>query len=88
MTKPQVKRRMAVKHAKGTDVNILTETYQQGLRVWNRDMTVDPAAIRNVLDDSSDAKAKSADPKRFYDNSLIQQVNRDHAAKLFPGEIR
>jgi len=32
------------------------------------------------------AKAKSADPKRFYDNSLIQQVNRDHAAKLFPGE--
>ena len=33
------------------------------------------------------ANAKSADPKRFYDNSLIQQVNRDHAAKLFPGKF-
>ncbi|MEO6164676.1 MAG: hypothetical protein ABIP88_11095 [Candidatus Binatia bacterium] len=51
-------------------------------------MTVDPAAIRNVLDDSSDAKAKSADPKRFYDNSFIQAVNRDHASKLFPGEVK
>ena len=55
---------------------------------WNRDMSVDPAAIRNVLDDSSEAKAKSADPKRFYDNSIIQQVNREHAAKLFPGEVK
>jgi hypothetical protein len=51
-------------------------------------MTVDPVAIRIVLDDSSDPKAKSADPKRFYDNSLIEAVNREHAAKLFPGELR
>ena len=51
-------------------------------------MTVDPAAIRNVLDDSSDPKAKSADSKRFYDNAIIQQVNRDYAAKLFPGEMK
>jgi hypothetical protein len=51
-------------------------------------MTVDPTAIRVVLDESGDPKAKSADPKRFYDNSLIQQVNREHAAKLFPGEVK
>ena len=51
-------------------------------------MSVDPAAIRNVLDDSSEAKAKSVDPKRFYDNSIIQQVNREHAAKLFPAEVK
>jgi hypothetical protein len=41
-----------------------------------------------VLEESSDAKAKSADPGRFFDNSLIQQVNREHAVKLFPGEVR
>ena len=76
------------KYAKIDDVKILAENYQQGLRVWNKDMTVDPSAIRVVLDDSPDAKAKSADPKRFYDNSLIQAVNRDYAAKLFPGEIK
>lgn len=76
------------KYSKITDPKILNENYQQGLRVWNKDMTVDPAAIRVVLDDSSDAKAKSAEPKRFYDNSLIQAVNRDYASKLFPGEVK
>ena len=76
------------KYTKISDPKILSENYQQGLRVWNKDMTVDPAAIRVVLDDSSDAKAKSADPKRFYDNALIQAVNRDYAAKLFPGDIK
>ena len=76
------------KYTKISDPKILSENYQQGLRVWNKDMTVDPAAIRVVLDDSSDAKAKGADLKRFYDNALIQAVNRDYAAKLFPGEIK
>jgi ABC-type nitrate/sulfonate/bicarbonate transport system substrate-binding protein len=76
------------KYTKISDPKVLSENYQQGLRVWNKDMTVDPAAIRVVLDDSSDARAKSADPKRFYDNSIIQTVNRDYASKLFPGEVK
>jgi ABC-type nitrate/sulfonate/bicarbonate transport system substrate-binding protein len=76
------------KYTKISDPKILNENYQQGLRVWNKDMTVDPVAIRVVLDDSSDPKAKSADPKRFYDNSLIEAVNREHAVKLFPGEVK
>jgi taurine transport system substrate-binding protein len=76
------------KYTKISDPKILNENYQQGLRVWNKDMTVDPAAIRVVLDDSSDPKAKSADSKRFYDNSLIEAVNREYASKLFPGEVR
>jgi taurine transport system substrate-binding protein len=76
------------KYTKIADSKILSENYQQGLRVWNKDMTVDPAAIRVVLDDSSDAKAKGADPKKFYDNTLIQAVNRDYASKLFPGEVK
>ena len=81
-------RKIEAKYTKINDVKILSQNYQQGLRVWNRDMTVDAAAIRVVLEDSSDAKAKSADPGRFFDNSLIQQVNREHAVKLFPGEVR
>src|SRR6266403_445347 len=76
------------KYTKISDPKILNENYQQGLRVWNKDMTVDPVAIRVVLDDSSDPKAKSADPKRFYDNSLIEAVNREYASKLFPGDVR
>lgn len=51
-------------------------------------MTVDAAAIRVVLDESAEPGAKSADPNRFFDNSLVQTVNRDYAAKLFPGEVK
>ena len=76
------------KYSKISDPKILAENYQQGLRVWNKDMTIDPVAIRVVLEDSSDPKAKSADPKRFYDNSLIEVVNREYASKLFPGEVK
>jgi ABC-type nitrate/sulfonate/bicarbonate transport system substrate-binding protein len=81
-------RKTETKYTKISDARILAENYQQGLRVWNKDMSVDPTAIRVVLDESADPKAKTADPKRFYDNSLIEAVNRDYAARLFPGDIR
>ena len=76
------------KYTKISDPNMLDENYQQGMRVWNKDMTVDPAAIRLVLEDSADPKAKSADPKRFYDNSIIEAVNRDYTSKLFLGAVK
>jgi ABC-type nitrate/sulfonate/bicarbonate transport system substrate-binding protein len=81
-------RKIESKYTKINDVRVLSENYQQGLRVWNRDMTVDPAAIRVVLEQSPDPKAKTADPNRFFDNSLIEAVNREYASKLFPGEVR
>lgn len=81
-------KKIETKYSKINDPRVLNENYQQGLRVWNRDMTVDPAAITVVLDASADSKAKNADPKRFFDNSIIQQVNREYAAKLFPGEVK
>jgi hypothetical protein len=76
------------KFSKVTDPKILAENYQQGLRVWNKDMTVDPAAIRVVLEDSPDGKGKGVDPKRFYDNSFIRAVNRDYGSKLFPADVK
>jgi taurine transport system substrate-binding protein len=76
------------KYTKISDEKILSQNYQQGLRVWNKDMTVDVTAIRVVLDESADAKAKNADPNRFFDNSLVQAVNLEYASKLFPGEIK
>ena len=81
-------RKTETKYTKISDAKILAENYQQGLRVWNKDMSVDPTAIRIVLDESADPKAKTADPKRFYDNSLIEAVNREYASKLFPGDVR
>jgi hypothetical protein len=76
------------KYSKVTDAKILADNYQQGLRVWNKDMTVDPAAIQLVLDAAPEGKGKGVDTKRFYDNSFIQAVNREFGSKLFPGEVR
>lgn len=81
-------KKIDAKYEKISDAQTLAENYQQGARVWNKDMTIDPAAIRLVLDDSSDPKAKNADPKMFYDNSLIEAVNREYAVKLFPGAVK
>ena len=74
--------------SKITDPKLLEESYQEGVKVWNKDMTVDAAAIKLVLEQSRVAKASDLDPKRFFDNSLIREVNRDYASKLFPGEIK
>lgn len=76
------------KYSKISDPMILAENYQQGLRVWNKDMTIDPSAIRIVLENSGEPTAKGADPRKFYNNSIIQAVNRDYASKLFPGEVK
>jgi hypothetical protein len=74
--------------SKITDAKLLEESYQEGIKVWNKDMTVDPEAIKIVLEQSTVAKAADLDPKRFYDNTLIREVNRDYASKLFPGQVR
>jgi NitT/TauT family transport system substrate-binding protein len=74
--------------SKISDTKLLEDSYRNGVKVWNKDMTVDPEAIRLVLDFSNNPKAAELDPKRFYDNTLIREVNRDYASKLFPGQIK
>ena len=75
-------------YTKITDPKLLEENHQEGVKVWNKDMTVDPAAIKVVLEQSTVPKAAEFDLKRFYDNSLIREVNRDYGSKLFPGEVK
>ena len=75
-------------YTKITDTKLLEDSHQEGVKVWNKDMTVDPAAIKMVLEQSTIPKAAELDLKRFYDNSLIREVNRDYASKLFPGEVK
>jgi ABC-type nitrate/sulfonate/bicarbonate transport system substrate-binding protein len=75
-------------YTKITDTKLLEENNQEGIKVWNKDMTVNPEPIKIVLEQSTVAKAAELDPKRFYDNSLIREVNRDYGSKLFPGEVK
>lgn len=74
--------------SKITDPKLLEDSYREGAKVWNKDMTVDPEAIKVVLEQSTVAKAADLDVKRFYDNTLIKEVNRDYASKLFPGQVK
>jgi ABC-type nitrate/sulfonate/bicarbonate transport system substrate-binding protein len=76
------------KYTKISDPKLLEQSYQEGLKVWNKDMTVDGEAVRVVLEHSNNPKAAELDPKRFFDNSLIREVNRDYASKLFPGQVK
>ena len=75
-------------YSKIADAKMIEDSYQDGKKVWNKDMTVDPDAIKLVLEQSTVAKAAEIDPKRFFDNTLIKEVNRDYASKLFPGEVK
>ena len=49
---------------------------------------LDADTTKLVLKQSTVPKAAEIDPKRFFDNSLIREVNRDYASKLFPGQVK
>jgi ABC-type nitrate/sulfonate/bicarbonate transport system substrate-binding protein len=75
-------------YTKVTDPKALEDSYRDGVKVWNKDMTVDPDAIKLVLEQSTVAGAATLDPKRFFDNTMIKEINRDYASKLFPGQVK
>jgi sulfonate transport system substrate-binding protein len=85
---PASAKKIEAHYSKISDPKLIEQSYQEGRKVWNKDMTVDPDAIKLVLEQSTVAKAAEIDPKRFFDNTLIKEVNRDYASKLFPGQIK
>jgi sulfonate transport system substrate-binding protein len=85
---PAFAKQIEEKYTKISDPKLLEESYREGLKVWNKDMTVDGEAVRVVLEHSNNPKAAELDPKRFYDNTLIREVNREYASKLFPGQVK
>ena len=85
---PRAAKQVESHYSKITDPKLLEDSYQEGKKVWNKDMTVDGDAIKLVLEQSTVAKAADLDPRRFFDNTLIKEVNRDYAAKIFPGQVK
>jgi NitT/TauT family transport system substrate-binding protein len=85
---PALAKQTESKLSKITDQAVLDSDYKQGTQQWNKNLRVDPKDIQLVLDTSTDPKAKAAKPEDFYDNSLIDAVNRDYGSKLFPDDIK
>jgi ABC-type nitrate/sulfonate/bicarbonate transport system substrate-binding protein len=85
---PAYAKKIEGQYTKISDPKLLDDSYQEGMKVWNKDMTVDGDAVRVVLEHSNNPKARELDPKRFFDNTIIREVNRDYGSKLFPGEVK
>jgi len=85
---PGYAKNVLAQSSKITDQKLIDDSYNEGVKVWNKDMTVDPEAIKVVLEQSTISKAAELDVKRFYDNTLIREVNREYASKLFPGQVK
>ena len=85
---PAYAKNVLAQSSKMTDQKLIDESYNEGVKVWNKDMTVDPEAIKVVLEQSTIPKTAELDVKRFYDNTLIREVNRDYASKLFPSQVK
>ena len=85
---PVYAKNVLAQSSKLTDQKLIEDSYQEGVKVWNKDMTVDPDAIKLVLEQSTVPKAAELDVKRFYDNTLIREVNRDYGSKLFSGQVK
>ena len=60
---PAYAQKVLAQTSKITDAKLLEDSYQEGVKVWNKDMTVDPDAIKLVLEQSTVAKAAELDPE-------------------------
>src|SRR3990172_10272908 len=74
---PAYAKQIESQFTKVTDPKLLEDGYKEAMKVWNKDMTVDPEAIKVVLEQSTVPKAAEFDPRRIFDNTLIREVNRD-----------
>lgn len=84
---PAYAKQIDAKYSK-LDASLLDTDYQQALKQWNKNLVVNPDAIQVVLDATDDPKAKSAKPADLFDNTIINAVNRDYGAKLFPSDVK
>ncbi|HEX6511140.1 MAG TPA: ABC transporter substrate-binding protein, partial [Chloroflexota bacterium] len=84
---PAYAKQLDIKYAK-LDPDLAEADYREALRQWNKNMVVVPEAIQVTLDASEDPKARTAKAADFFDNSLIEAVNRDYGAKLFPNDVK
>ncbi|HLG73495.1 MAG TPA: ABC transporter substrate-binding protein [Chloroflexota bacterium] len=85
---PAYAKSLDMKYNQLTDPKLADGDYEEGLQQWNKDMTVNPEAIQVVLDAIDDPAAKTAKTSDFYDNTAIEQVNKEYGSKLFPNDIK
>ena len=78
------------KAARSPTTNLSKIAYQEGVKVWNKDMTVDPKRSKSSSNSRRSLKPPNSILKRFFDNSLIREVNRDYGVEVVsgPGKVK
>jgi len=75
-TDPAVFKRVVGKYAQTDDEPTLNATFEYFQTYLPQNLRVDDRAIRNALDLLDHPGARDADPKQFYDNSLVDELGR------------
>src|SRR5207237_4428065 len=71
---PEIAKKALVKHLGANDPEIIDDSYQSLKDLFLKVPYMPEEAIRTVLSLSDNPKAASADPKDFYDNSLLKEL--------------
>jgi ABC-type nitrate/sulfonate/bicarbonate transport system substrate-binding protein len=69
--------RILRKYTKMEDDNALRETFDYYGGYFPQSLKVEEGSVRNTLQMLDDPRAKDADPRQFFDNSLTDELERD-----------
>lgn len=75
-TDAEVNKRVLRKYTQVDDEEILQATFEFYSKYFPTSMRIDDKTITNMLAFLDDPRAKDADPKLFYDNSLVDEASR------------
>jgi len=64
------------KYTRVDDEAVLQATFEYYKKYFGDTLRVDQKSYANLLQLLDHPKAKDADPKRFFDNSLLEQIRR------------
>jgi NitT/TauT family transport system substrate-binding protein len=84
--KPEVAKQALSRHFGAKDPEIIDEAYNSFVPLFPRIPYVNEDGVREVLADTDHPKAASADPKTFYDNSFLNELEKSGFVKELYGQ--
>ena len=84
--KPDVAKQALSRHFGAKDPEIIDDAYRSFVPLFPRIPYVNEDGVREVLADTDHPKATSADPKTFYDNSFLNELEKSGFVKDLYGQ--
>jgi ABC-type nitrate/sulfonate/bicarbonate transport system substrate-binding protein len=84
--RPDIAKQALSRHFGAKDPDIVEEAYRSFVPLFPRIPYVNEDGVREVLSDTDHPKAASADPKAFYDNSFLNELEKSGIVKELYGQ--